>query len=153
MEKEYYHIPLITILIKLIFVIFFSVYSSQGTLHDANVYFFRPVDFFILLLGNHSLFNLGYTLREYFHLTYFNANLLLSMLPIIGIFLLLKCASEIYTGNIKSNNYHYFYILFFSLPFTFGVLDLQKKHLLFLVLVYFVIKFTKVKLLITQLFF
>ena len=126
-KKEYYHIPLITILIKLIFVIFFSVYSSQGTLHDANVYFFRPVDFFYFTLGNHSLFNLGYTLREYFHLTYFNATLLLSMLPIIGIFLLLKCASEIYTGNIESNNYHYFYILFFFPSFHFWSIGFAKE--------------------------
>ena len=126
-KKEFYHIPLFTILLKFIFIIFFYVYSSQGTLHDANVYYFRPIDFFHFALGNHTLFNLGYTLREYFHLTYFNANLLLSLFPIIGMFLLLKCASEIYRGKNETNNYHYLYILFFFPSFHFWSLGFAKE--------------------------
>ena len=126
-KKEFYHIPLFTILLKFIFIIFFYVYSSQGTLHDANVYYFRPIDFFHFALGNHTLFNLGYTLREYFHLTYFNANLLLSLFPIIGMFLLLKCASEIYRGKNETNNYHYLYILFFFPSFHFWSIGFAKE--------------------------
>lgn len=126
-DKKYYYIPILTIFIKLIFVIFFYFYTSVDSIHDANVYFMRPLDFYPFALGNHSLFIFGYFIREYLHLSYFNANLLLSVLPFIGLFLLLKCASKIYTVNHKLKNYHYVYILFFFPSFHFWCIGFAKE--------------------------
>ena len=42
-HKNFIFIPIVTILIKFIFVIFFYFGSKNGVLHDANTFFQHPV--------------------------------------------------------------------------------------------------------------
>ena len=107
------HIPFLIILTKLIFVIFFYYYSKDGILHDASTYYLGPVDFYPPKLGNHTMFNIGYFLRVYGHLSYFNSTLLLSFLAFFGLFFLLRCVSTYYSKNHKLSNY---YLLLFFFP-------------------------------------
>ena len=109
-EKKYYFLPIITFVIKFIFVIYFYFASIDGSLHDAHSYYYRPVDYYPFQLGNHSLLNLGYFIRSELKISYFNANLLLSFLSFAGLHMLLKCASSYYS---KKKLDYYFMIFFF----------------------------------------
>ena len=111
------HIPLLTITTKFIFVIFFYNLSKNGSFHDASSFYFKPIDFYPLLLGDHTMYNIGYFLRVYGKLSYFNSTLLLSFLAFFGLFFLLRCASKHYSKNYKLNNYYLILFLFPSLHF------------------------------------
>ena len=113
-DDRYIGVPIFTILTKFTFVIFFYYYSKDGTLHDASTYYLGPVEFYPFRLGNHSMYIIGYFLRVYGYLSYFNSTLLLSFLSFFGLFFLLRCASKYYGKNkIKINNY---YLLLFFFP-------------------------------------
>ncbi len=130
-HKNFIFIPISTILIKFIFVIFFYLSSKNGLLHDANTYFEKPVDYYPFRLGNHTLFNIGYFLRVKMHLSYFNANLLLSLLSFYGLFLLLICASKVYNNSQNKKLDNYYFILFFFPSFHFWSIGFAKETFVF----------------------
>ena len=96
-----------------------------------QILFSKPVAYYPFKFGNHTLFNIGYFLRVKMHLSYFNANLLLSLLSFYGLFLLLKCASKVYNNsqNKKLNNYSF---ILFSFPsFHFWCIGFAKETFVF----------------------
>lgn len=112
-SNENIHIPLLTIITKFIFVVFFYYYTKEGILHDASTYYLAPVDYYPPKLGNHTMYIIAYFLRVYVHLSYFNCTLLLSFFAFFGLFFLLRCASTCYSKNNKLSNY---YLLLFFFP-------------------------------------
>ena len=135
-HKNFIFIPISTILIKFVFVIFFYFGSRNGVLHDANTFFQKPVAYYPFKFGNHTLFNIGYFLRVKMHLSYFNANLLLSLLSFYGLFLLLKCASKVYNNSQNKKLNNYYFVLFFFPSFHFWSIGFAKETFVFFSICY-----------------
>ncbi len=126
-EKNYYFLPIFTFIIKFVFVIYFYLASVDGGLHDAHTFYYKPVDYYPFKLGNHVVLNLGYFIRSELYISYFNANLLLSILSFVGLHFLLMCASSYY----KKKKIDYYFVIFFFPSIHFWSIGFAKETFVF----------------------
>lgn len=129
-DRKYVAVPILTIITKFLFVIFFYYFSASGSNHDASTYYIGPVDWYPFQFGNHTMYIIGYFLRVYMHLSYFNSNLVLSVFAFFGLFFLLRCASYHY-GENKEKISNYYLLLFFFPSIHFWCTGFAKETFVF----------------------